>query len=153
VYALVGELGPVSITVPRRAALDDLPNSGGLQLIRSDTLRRSLAAYDEALSRFNAGQQALLDLWTSQLSPYDVAHANLTVMTGDSSVSGGLARSRFKPDVSAFYDNRTYANLLFSRLTHEIRVNATTTVLLETIDAILTQLHADFKTDTTAGKR
>ena len=147
VYALVGHLGPVSVTVPRRAALDDLLNSGGLQLIRSDTLRRSLAAYDEALSRYSAVQQALLDLWTSQLSPYDVAHANLTIMTGDTSVSQRLARTRFQPDLNAFYDNRTYANLLFSRRTHEGRVYATTKLLLETIDAILGELGAPLPPD------
>src|SRR5687768_7132819 len=53
IYALVRHLGPVGVIVPRRAALDDVLNSGGLQLIRSDSLRRSLAAYDEALSRFD----------------------------------------------------------------------------------------------------
>lgn len=116
---MISRLGPYRDFVPRRAALDDLLSSGGLQLIRSDSLRRTLAAYEQALSLDRAAQDGATTLWRTQLSPYDVAHASLHSMLPyfdyDAGELAKFGELPFDPDPEAFYGNRTYANLLMSR--------------------------------------
>jgi hypothetical protein len=53
---------------------DDLVNSGNLSLIRSDKLRRGLAAYSTLLAELDAGEAAIVEDFTSLQAPFLYRH-------------------------------------------------------------------------------
>jgi hypothetical protein len=137
---MLTQIAPFYDFAPRRAALDDLIGSGGLQLIRSDALRRALAGYEDRSTQDDA-----IAFWRTQMSPYLIAHANWPRTTLlNERVSPDLkprdANFPFVADVEAFYGNRTYANLLMSRILTEGRVRQRQEGVLRSIDALLMQL-------------
>jgi hypothetical protein len=138
---MLSQLGPYWDFVPRRAALDDLLSSGGLQLIRSDSLRRALAAYEQALSLDRAAQEGANAFWRTQQSPHDVTHGSLHSMLPYLGYdAGGLAmfgELPFDPDPDAYYGNRTYANVLISRFYLEGRVDDAHQRVLVSLVALL----------------
>jgi len=109
---LVQSIAPPAPLLPRRAALDDLLESGGLSLLRSALTRRLLARYEQALSQDAASQQRMEDLWVEQRAPYRYEH---TRMSMDS--RGFL---QLEVDRDAYLNNRTYGNLLTA---HRLRIS------------------------------
>jgi hypothetical protein len=138
---MLSQLGPYWDFVPRRAALDDLLSSGGLQLIRSDSLRRALAAYEQALSLDRAAQDGAKTLWRTQEGPYDVAHGSLHSMLPylgyDADELAKFGELPFDPDPEAYYGNRTYANMLMSRFYLEGNVDDAHQRVLVSLVALL----------------
>src|SRR5262245_9529101 len=116
IHAMVWNVGPYYAFVPARAAFDDLIASGGLQLIRSDTLRRAIAAYGQALTRDAVLQEGALNSWRNGLAPYYGAHANLRGMLPGGSTEGvSMPELPYPMERLAFLGNRTFANMLIGR--------------------------------------
>jgi hypothetical protein len=135
-------LGPFRDFSPERAALDDLTSSGGLAIIRSQTLRRSLAAYERQLARNRTAQEEVQQFWRLELSPFYNEHGNLRGMLQSGQVGEDitLAELPFQPDRAAFL-SRHHANMLMHRifLTERVRnrhaeLQATIFTLLELLD-------------------
>ncbi len=138
VTTLLGLLGPLVDFAPRRAAFDDLINSGGLQLIESDSLRRALAAYERAWAEDLGAQEEFDEFWRIENSPFNNAHANLGAIAPEGRVADDIsvADLRFEMDRDAFL-GRTYANLLMHRLFLSERIRQRHHVVLDRIDSIL----------------
>lgn len=138
ITTLLYELGPFVNFTPRRAALDDLISSGGMQLIRSDTLRRALAAYERALAEDYLAQEEVREFWRLELSPFHNEHGNLRGM-----ISGGrigadilLPEFGFKPERNAYLSQR-HANLMMHRLLLTQRVRVQHEEVLSTVEKIV----------------
>lgn len=134
----------------------DLIGSGGLQLIRSDSLRRALADYEQSLALDRSTQNELITFWRTQMSPYLIAHANWPITTRvnprvDLDIKPGRVDFPFLADVEAFYGNRTYANLLMIRMLTEGRVRRRQQEIIQNIDALLRLL--DHGRGSAAGRR
>lgn len=146
VTVMLTHIAPYFDYAPQRAALDDLVGSGGLQLIGSDSLRRALAAYEQALVLDRSMQDDLMTVWRMQISPYLTLHANWPVTTRINPRVAPDAKPRdmdypFVADLEAFYGNRTYANLLMVRMLTEQRVRRRQQEVILRIDALLSLLN------------
>lgn len=142
ITVMLTHITPYFDFAPQRAALDDLIGSGGLQLIRSESLRRALAEYEQALVLDRSTQNELITLFRTQMSPYLIAHANWPATTRlnprvDPDIKPGNVDFPFVADVEAFYGNRTYANLLMIRMLTEMRVRRRQQEVIRSIDALL----------------
>ena len=112
--------GPTRLFTPPRAALDDLIHSGGLVLIRSDSARRALASYEQALARDFHEQERLTDIWMSHLGPYRYQHGSMQKLAD----SFGVATVSPEINRAAYVGNRHYINLILARM---IRIRDVTT--------------------------
>lgn len=139
---LLYALGPFRDFAPQRAALDDLTSSGGLAIIRSEMVRRSLAAYERELARNRTAQEEVQQFWRLELSPFYNEHGNLRGMLQSGQVGEDitLAALPFQPDREAFLSQQ-HANLLMHRifLTERVRnrhaeLQATISTLLELLE-------------------
>lgn len=127
---------PIRVFIPPRAALDDVLRSGGLTLIRSDSLRRALASYEQTLAWDLREQEKLADIFLTHLAPYRYQYGTLQA-TADSFRVGDLG---LEINRTAFARNRTYLNLMLARM---IRIRDVTTAhdsLVAHIDRILPML-------------
>ena len=142
INAMIWSQGPYFVFFPARAAFDDLMNSGGLQLVRSDTLRRALAGYGQALARDMAIQEEGVNSWSNGLAPYYAAHADLQSMLPGGRTSSGVRMPElpFAANRAAFIGNRTYANLLIGGAEGRSDVIRSHELLLERIDEVLEQI-------------
>lgn len=119
-----------------------------MTLIRSDTLRRAIANYEQMLARDVESQKQLEDLWLNRIAPYRYEHGVMTqpqvpgimrdAMGPDADIRfEGL---EFDADDIAYVGNRLYANLLVARLLRDELVKETHASVIESIDALLTWL-------------
>jgi hypothetical protein len=137
---MLSRIIPYTEFAPRRAAFNDLISSGGIQLIQSDTLRRALAAYEQAMALNRTVQDEAIAAWETQMRPYLVEHAS---MPGFAIHMTRLpedirpAELSFRSDLDAFYGNRRYANLLMTQIFVEWRVRRRDQELLRQLDAVL----------------
>jgi hypothetical protein len=138
ITALLSKLGPFVNFTPRRAALDDLISSGGIQLIRSDSLRRSLAAYEQALAEDYLAQEEVREFWRLELSPFHNEHGNLRGMISENRIGTDVLVPEFgfKPDRSA-YLSQQHANLLVHRLLLTQRVRLRHDEVLSSLERVV----------------
>jgi hypothetical protein len=117
ITTLLYQLGPFVNFTPRRAVLDDLINSGGIQLIRADPLRRALAAYERTLAEDYLAQEEVREFWRLELSPFHNEHGNLRGMITEGRVGADIVLPElgFQPERSA-YLSQQHANLMVHRL-------------------------------------
>ena len=111
------EVGPYRRRSYQRGALDDLLTAGGMELVRSDEIRREILRYARLLEQESVSQEAAFDFWENQMSPYYYEHASL---------AGFLpwARELGTPpiedvDLSAFAGSTKYSNLLIERVVRD----------------------------------
>jgi len=128
VRALTG-VGPWVLFTPPRTALDDLIHSGGLVLIRSDSVRRALAGYEQAITRDMSEQERLVEIWTVHLAPYRYRYGTLQSMDV-------APESRYGIDREAFVRNRYYANLVMARTTRMRSVSASHDTVISHINRL-----------------
>jgi hypothetical protein len=138
ITTLLYELGPLVNFTPRRAALDDLISSGGMQLIRSDTLRRALAAWERALAEDYLAQEEVREFWRLELSPFHNEHGNLRGMISEGRIGADilLPEFGFKPERNA-YLSQQHANLMVHRLLLTQRVRVRHDEVLSTLQRIV----------------
>ena len=122
---LLRVVSPTRAFHPPRAALDDLLAGSGIALVRSDTLRRQIAEYDQSLALDDEAQRLMIDLWVNHLAPYRYEHDD---MGGGSRVFEALEETfeseadtlntlpSFGLDEPAYVGNRVYRNLLSARI-------------------------------------
>ena len=79
-YKMLWTLKDIETTLPTRAVLEDIINSGGMQLIRSDIMRRGLASYEQSMDHNWNKQQSLSRRWNDIISSYTLDHMNLSQM-------------------------------------------------------------------------
>lgn len=138
IHTMVWDIGPYSMFIPARAAFDDLVSSGGLQLIQSDTLRRLLAAYGQALASDLSTQEEVISHWRNELLPYYNLHANLgRMLPGGKIGEVVMPQLTYGLDRGAFVGNRHFANLLIGRAEYRHMVIDDHNVLIQRIDAVL----------------
>lgn len=148
--SLSGYLWPL-ITIetisPTRAALDDIINSGGMQYIRSDILRRQIATYKQSFEYDFEQQRATADLWNKTLSVFNLNNINISQLVPPATGGYGLEKKRsldvpqmrFASTFSA-QDRREYANRLTQRVLLISRLRKTHNTVLKNIRVLLFQL-------------
>lgn len=131
---------------PTRAALDDLVNSGGMQYIRSDILRRQIATYKQSFEFDFDKQQMTAELWSKTLSVFNLNNINLSQLVParpekslDSRRSVQVPRMNFPSNFSAL-DRKKYANRLTQRILLINRLRQTHDDVLNNIRILLFQL-------------
>lgn len=88
-HAALRPLITIRTIAPSRAALDDILQSGGLQYITSDILRRAIANYEQQLDYDVQMQRSAAALWDGQLSVFNLNQINLSqLMQPDTSGTG-----------------------------------------------------------------
>ena len=146
VTAMLSRILPYREFAPRRAAFDDLTSSGGVQLIQSDTLRRALAAYEQAMALNRTVQSEAVTAWHTQMRAYLIEHASMpgyALHMTEIPEYMKPAELPFRSDLDAFYGNRRYANLLMTQIFVEWRVRRRDQELLQRLDAVLKLLDTD----------
>ncbi len=116
VREMVWKTGPNSTTPLARAAIDDLVSSGGFQTIDLAELRRALADYARSLENDATEQEDVRDFFTQFIYPYHVGRGSFTEFDWEEYNELPESLVSFPLDVDAFAGNRTYANLLISRI-------------------------------------
>jgi hypothetical protein len=116
VGAIVASLQMRRFYTPVHAVFDDLISSGGLNLIRSDTLRTAILEYAQERERVAGVEAHELDLVTQTVVPYVVGRADLLPWirpTQRDSLGLGVERPLRNPAV--LLQDPTFRNILYLR--------------------------------------
>ncbi|HSM07260.1 MAG TPA: hypothetical protein VK858_21715 [Longimicrobiales bacterium] len=117
VNGMLLQVGPYRRMSYQRGALDDLLTAGGMELVRSEEIRREILRYARLLEQESVRQEAALDFWEDQMSPYYYEHASLA---GFLPWAGELGTPPAEDlDVSAFAGSTRYSNLLIERIVRD----------------------------------
>jgi hypothetical protein len=137
VREMVWETGPNQTTPLLRAAVDDLVSSGGISLIESAELRRSIARYIRALDRDAEEQEDVRQNFRQFVLPYHIEHASFSDYDWEQAVGVEQSDTTFELDLDAFVASRDYANRLVSRLLGYSNLRDTHDAVLKSIDETL----------------
>ena len=150
VNALAMALGPSYAFQPPLAALNDLLEGGGIALIRSDTLRRAIARYEQMLALDAEGQELLVDLWLNHMAPYRYEHGVMLQEGVEQIVEQAMPGTefqfiaqRFDAEETAFVASRVYSNLLVARVFRVADVRTAHRAVMGSIDELLELLSRD----------
>ena len=140
VNEMLAEVGPFRVDTFQQGALDDLLTSGGIELVRSDELRRAILSYAQLIEQEMVRQEAALRFWEDHMAPYYYEHASFfDFMTWldvpGESIAGAL-------NVDAFRRSHKYSNLLIERRVRDLSLLQTRDALAEQIDVVLEMLPA-----------
>ena len=138
VNEMLAQVGPFRIATFQRGALDDLLTSGGIELVRSDEVRRGILFYAQLIEQEMVRQVAALQFWEDHMAPYYYEHASFfDFMTWleipGESIPGAL-------NMAAFHRSPEYSNLLIERRARDVSLLRTRDALAEQIDALLEML-------------
>jgi hypothetical protein len=134
---MVWETGPNQTTPLLRAAVDDLVSSGGISLIESAELRRSIARYIRALDRDADEQEDVRLNFQQFVLPYHIDHVSFADYNWEQAIGVEESETSFELDLDAFVENRDYANRLISRMLGYSNLRETHGDLLVAIDETL----------------
>ena len=135
VNQMLRDVGPFRITRYQRGALDDLLASGGLELIRSEKIRRAILVYSRVLEQEGSRQEAALDFWERQMSPYYYEHASFYDFLAWEELGGRPLADNV--DIGAFSGARAYSNLLIERRVRDRSLLRAREALAEQIDSVM----------------
>lgn len=138
VNQMLSDVGPYRMVSFQRGALDDLLASGGLELLRSEEVRRATLVYSRLLEQEGIRQQAALDFWEQQMSPYYLEHASFFDFLGLAEDGGEPLADAL--DVRAFAGSRAYSNLLIARRVRDRSLLRSREELAAQIDVLLNLL-------------
>ena len=138
VNQILRDISPFRATSYQRGALDDLLASGGLELVRSEDTRRAVLVYARVLEQEGIRQQAALDFWERQMSPYYYEHASFYDFLGWAERGGRPLPDAL--DIGAFVGARAYSNLLIERRVRDTNLRRAREALAAQIDSVLTLL-------------
>lgn len=121
---MIRRFGPFRVFAPPRAAFDDLINSGGYRLVRSDSLRRALTAFEQSVARDREAQDEVRTFWWNEMRPYNTRNANLTRIFPGGRIADDLTVPTMPVSTrrDAYAGNRTYASLITTRAILEMLV-------------------------------
>ena len=137
VREMVWKTGPARTTPLARAAFDDLISSGGFQVIDSAELRRALADYARSLDGDASEQEDVRDFFNQFVYPYHVGQASFAEFDWEEYAELPESSVSIPLNVEAFAGNRTYANLLISRILEYANLRDSHRDLLEKIEKAL----------------
>lgn len=139
----------IETIAPSRAALDDIINSGGLQYITSDILRRGIANYEQQFKHNVEMQRSAARLWDGTLSVFTLDNMNLSQMVPPPE-PGGMARGmegdRSLPQLQFSNEfsrasRKAFANRLVQRIMLINRLQDTHRKLIRDIRTLMFQLN------------
>jgi hypothetical protein len=137
VRTMVWRTGPNQISPLLRAAIDDLISSGGVTLVESPELRRSIAQYIRVMERDAGEQEDVRQAFIQSVLPYHLEHASFAEYEWEEYVGVPATDTTFELDREAFVENRSYANLLISRMLGYANLRDSHKAVLANIDATL----------------
>jgi hypothetical protein len=144
VREMVWKTGPYRTTPLARAAIDDLVSSGGYKAIDLAELRRALADYARSLDNDATEQEDVRNFFNEFIYPYHVGQGSFTEFDWEEYNELPESPVSFPLDVEAFAGNRTYANLLISRILEYGNLRHAHRDLLEKIEKALALIDANF---------
>jgi len=124
-------LGPFRVSAFQRAALDDILNSGGLVVLRSDEIRRGILTYSRFLDQEALSQQFASDFWENHMSPYYFEHGGLSEF-----FASDLPDLDERADLRAFVGSRRYSNLILERQVRDGVVRRGLVALVEHMETL-----------------
>ncbi|MBT8461588.1 MAG: hypothetical protein KJO44_03625, partial [Gemmatimonadetes bacterium] len=138
VNQMLRDVAPFRVTSYQRGALDDLLASGGLELVRSEDTRRAILVYSRVLEQEGIRQQAALEFWERQMSPYYYEHASFYDFLGWAERGGRPLPDAL--DIGAFAGARAYSNLLIERRVRDTNLRRAREALAAQIVSVMTLL-------------
>ena len=136
------QLGPWSDPSPPTAAVDDALSGGGLSLIRSAEVRRSLGRYRTSVEAVRAEAQALRDRFESEVQ-FQYEYINLRRQMATSSSAAfpvDLPEPGFVPRYEELLQNRRFINQMVGHAALMGRMRARTDGALLAIDNLVALL-------------
>lgn len=112
---MIARLGPPYFESLSVAAYQDIINSGGIELINDNALRRGILRYGVYLEEYRSRVENSLESWNTVLSPYFIEHGNLAEMKING-MSFNFPKEVFYNERNAFIRNRDYTNILRTRI-------------------------------------
>ena len=112
-------------------------SSGGITLIESAELRRSIAQYIRAVEHDSGEQEDVRQAFLAFVLPYHLEHASFTEYDWEEYVGVATSDTTFELDQEAFVENRDYANLLISRMLGYGNLRDSHNAVLRNIDTTL----------------
>jgi len=100
---------------PVNHAYNEAVNSGRIRLVRDDTIRLTLARYQEVIDELDRIYQDVRVQYYGQIEPFMVAHTVYSEIAMDD-WRGGLVQAPFSTDFEALAGSRELWNLLTLRL-------------------------------------
>lgn len=138
VSEMLRRVGPFRVTALQRGALDDLLTSGGIELVRSDAIRRSILSYAQRVEQEKVNQEAARRFWDDHMAPHYYEHASFFDFMTWLEIPGESIESAI--DVGAFHLSRDYSNLLIERGVRDRDLLNARKALAEQIEALLGEL-------------
>ena len=106
-------------------AIEDLVRAGSFDLIADENLKLKLLVVPRIYENFGNSHKAIERNWLDSFAPYYHNHANMSVIWD--SLGGYKIPSRnFKPDIEAFVRNRTFSNMMSTRMRYLVNLENTT---------------------------
>ena len=144
--SLLFALGPFNEYAPPLSAYEDATATGGLSLIRSDSIRRTLGEYRRVVSDDLTEQRIARDHFQTQIAPLWIQYVNVRdhVAAGAAAFPGLLPEHL--PDIpfasrySELLADRRFANQLVERSIFVFRVRDAHQRVIGTIDELLNLL-------------
>lgn len=121
ITTMVQYLGPPYYQSLSVSAYQDIINSGGIELIEDNSLRRELIKYGVHLEAYHSRVENSYNSWNEILSPYFLAHADLSKMNLQG-MTFNFPENVFYNDKDAFVRNRVFTNILRSRIIQQYNV-------------------------------
>ncbi|MGK7392233.1 MAG: hypothetical protein ACNS60_17910 [Candidatus Cyclobacteriaceae bacterium M2_1C_046] len=114
----------VSPFVPQsfqKAALHDIINAGGFNYIQDDSIRRSLAAYHQSLTKIEDVQAKITTYYSENLDAHSFQYFNLEDLLKNTAYE--VPDLPFETDPSGFVKNKEYANMVIGLMWWERHLN------------------------------
>lgn len=106
---------PIYKAIMSRSTFDDLINSGTLEHLKDDGLKKKILNIEAYIDYANASFSNAKNVWTDIQLPYLMKYS--AVATNWDTLSGvKIAKVDFKRDKKAFIHNRDYSNILALRM-------------------------------------
>ena len=137
---MISHLGPLGELSLSRVASDDIINSGLLEFIDNEELRKQILGLGVSYDLLEFHVIRARNQWINEMLPYFHIHSNLMNMR-DSIGIYSMPKSRYKNDLTAYLDNREFSNLI---TVHMLWVSNVTSSCVSRIE-ILEKLNNELK--------
>ena len=134
------ELNPFRTVAYQRGALDDILSSGGLELLRSDEIRREILTYARLTEQEVDRQQDALHFWEDHMGPYYYQHSSFSDFFEREIGGYEIPRMDADVDLGAFVGSLRYSNLVLERMVRDEQVLTARRELATQVQSLLTIL-------------
>ena len=122
------------------AVYKDLINSGVLENLKDEDLKRNIFRIERYLENYDEGFMNARQIWDDFLLPYYHEHKNVSAVF-DSIAHVALPDLAFENDMEAFVNNRRFSNILVSRARQITNLNQTSEAIKSNFEELITEIN------------